>query len=139
MKKSKKVLSVIFAICLVLTFSLESGVVYALKTCDCEGDSCSYVSDLNQTLRNENGWCPECLEYYLTAECMGRSMAKWLNSSTHTPLFGETCNITWYSSSVRIYCQGCGYFHGWAHGHTCYKKHHDCGLGIDSVCWFGGP
>ena len=84
----------ILAIYIILAFSLQTNVVYATKTCDCEKDSCSYVSALNQTLRNENGWCPECHEYYLNAECMGRSMAKWLNSSTHNPLFGEKCNIT---------------------------------------------
>lgn len=78
--------------------------------------------------------CPNCNQGAMHATCIAPIAVESLGTSTHKPLFGSTCTIEAFTAPIKIHCRGCGYFHGYEYGHTCYIIHSSCGRGRESWC-----
>ena len=119
MKKSRKVLSVVFVLCLVFSFVSTALPAYAID------DSIhSHDAVMRRSTCSRCGW--------MLGEVCFVSHSVFSNYSTHS-FSGGTCTVSWYTGRMFYWCDLCNAADGYIDGHTCYGVHRGCGAGTDLV------
>lgn len=132
MKAKKRMLAILLALIVALTFS---GQVLAVDT---TAPVPSTVSESEQI--SPRVICTNCWIGFLVETCYGEM--NWYNSSTHTS-GGKRCIVNYFTSGGCYVCETClartpFEYPEFGNQHLCIENHSSCGKGHRSVCPLGG-
>lgn len=122
MKMNRSVLSVIFVVCLLLSFVSTALPAYAID---------DFIHSHDSIMRRST--CSRC--NWMLGEVCFVSHSSFYNYTTHS-YSGGTCTVSWYSGRMFYWCENCNAADGYIDGHPCYGVHRNCGAGPEVLCLF---